>query len=144
MKKNSTGVKFTPEEFRKLNQCLQCGKAKLDHVDGVCIECVEKNIPKCDMCDILLRTGEQTFTMYDNQEEHRDGEDMIPMKRDVIEFEYKKNYPVSYPIDNLCIDCIDWEERMTDKCWCCKRKFFNSKENFKENGNLCELCAVKF
>lgn len=135
----STNRKFTPEEFRSMNQCVRCGI--LDNIEygEMCESCIKLNLPKCEMCEILLRTGEHKFYTYHTSELLLSDTFLIS-KNSIKEFSYIKIYPFEYPMPNLCHDCIDWEYKMRNKCVLCKKKFSNTKENYKHNGNVCNHC----
>lgn len=145
MIKKQTGRKFTPDDFRKLNQCVQCGKASEIKKGELCPDCTALDLGKCEICEMVLRTGLQTYYTYDIQDDHRDtGVEFKANKASVKEFVYQEMpYHPKYS-DNLCSGCVDWDKRMKDICWNCDNDFTNTKENYKTNGNMCELCSAQF
>ncbi len=141
MIKKSTGVKFTPQEFRLLAQCVRCGKAGGDFVE-VCKSCSEANVPSCSMCEILMRNGVHKFYTYDIKEEHRSGEVGFKVSKELVrEFEYEMEYDNPLNTENLCGDCIGWQKDMKNRCRDCKKCFINTKENYQSNGNFCAKCS---
>lgn len=132
---------FTPEEFRKLNQCLRCGRLEDIEYGTMCEACKLIDIQSCDICEILLRMGEYRFYTYHTSELLLSDTFLIS-KNSIKEFSYIKIYPLVYPAPNLCHDCIDWEYKMKSKCVICKKKFPNDKQHYKENGNVCDNCAI--
>lgn len=143
MTRKSTGTKFTPQEFKKLNYCVECGKVLDIKHGGKCKECLDNNLVPCEICEVLLRKGIFNYYSYDIRENKR--EDVIPYvsKQLVREFlEIKKvNNKFS---DTLCKDCQDWESKVKDICWKCDNDFNNSRENYKLNGNMCPECVTQF
>lgn len=142
--KKATEVISTPKEFRELNQCVYCGKADKIEYGGICNECKKLNYKNCDICEIVLRNGIYKFYSYDNREDKRESD---------IEFKAQKNNVREFVTieeihnihdEKLCKNCVGWEKRMKDICWKCNNDFYNTKENYKLNGNLCEECALLF
>lgn len=143
MTKTATGVKYTPFEFRNLNKCVECGRASAGIAYGAkCDDCAVANRQKCEVCEIVLRTGKNKFFTYDNQEEYRgDSVDFKVNKAHIREFYYLREamYP---PIsDTMCAGCKNWQAKIKHKCWVCKDNFNNTESNFKINGNVCFDCA---
>lgn len=141
MIKTPTGRKFTPQEFRLLNPCTQCGRVQEIREGEMCYLCSLEPIPKCSICEICLRFGKYTFYTYDNRDEHRVDVNFNPIKELVREFSYVNEY-VNPPVGDTCVDCVDWEYQMRNRCLKCGTKFQNNKEHYKEFGNLCEPCAT--
>lgn len=145
MIKIPTGVTYTPKEFRSLNQCVQCGKSDNIPRGSSCEYCFQRNIPHCDICDILLRDGDYDYYTYDIKEISRDGDiKLLASKELVREFVYTETSSNPSNPEMLCVRCVGWEARMLNKCWDCGREFNNSKENYKENGNMCAGCALRY
>lgn len=141
----STNTSFPPELFKQLNRCIYCSKARIEIVrGGQCETCDNDERPKnkCEVCGIILRNGEYTFFSYDNKDEHT-GDGFIGMKSSIKEFRYKKSYSHD-AYGKTCKDCVNWREEIENKCWCCACSFNNNEENYKLNGNLCDLCATGF
>lgn len=144
MRKIKTGVYYTPQEFRLLNQCVRCGHALAIEKGGMCDECRLKNLPICEICGIVLRVGLHEFYTYDNKDNHRDnGKQFLPSKEMIREFVYEKQS--SYPQVNgseICSGCamIDYS-RIKDICYWCGRNFINSVEHYHKFGNTCEVCV---
>lgn len=142
--KKLTGVIFTPQEFRELKQCVCCGKAENILEGELCCECKKVDYKNCEICEIVLRKGIYNFYSYDNREDKRESDTKFHgQKNNIREFITIKE------IDNienntLCKNCIDWEKKMSDICWKCDNDFYNNKEHYKLNGNLCEECALIF
>lgn len=143
MIKFKTGFKYDPTEFRKLNQCVQCGFASNICNGGVCDKCTSLDFKKCDICEILLRDGTYTFYTYDTDESYRNIDFKIN-KKDVVEFSYTREEHHKSSVDGLCVDCILWQTRMKHKCVCCDSRFLNTKENYKLNGNMCDFCSLYY
>lgn len=143
MKRKLTGRNFTPIEFNRLAQCVQCGIAGLLQAGEKCEECKILDIPKCEICDIVLRKGVYKQYAYDIKEDYRTVDYKVN-KSSVREFFYYKEYYRKSDKEGLCVDCIDWEYQMRNKCWLCKKNFTNTKENYKYNGNMCSMCGLQF
>ena len=144
MIKKFTGVKFTPQEFRLLVQCLRCGKAS-NMIGDVCDNCLALALPECSMCEILLRNGTHKFYTYDIKEDHRSGEEGFKASKEFVrEFEYIVDYNNPLNTEMLCGDCLGWQGRMKNRCKGCERCFINTRENYKANGNYCEKCATGY
>lgn len=143
MVKNPTGVTYTPKEFKKMVQCLRCGKActKLD--DGLCDSCKMVNAKPCKTCEILLRQGECRFYSYDIKEFHREEGKFTASKELVREFSCDKAYVKES--DDYCVSCLneDLESLRKDWCYICNAHFNNTVENYKANGNFCPFHADK-
>jgi len=142
MSKKLTGIIFTPEEFRKLNECLQCGKAQPIKKNKVCPDCKIKNLKKCELCEILLRPEDTNLFTYDTQEYFRDNLRFKPLVDSIREFTYIT--PKVESKDGLCSRCVDWETRMKKYCWVCNSYFENDKDHYKMHGNMCRYCASTF
>lgn len=142
MIKKLTGIIFDMHEFKKLNECIQCGKAQKIKKDTICEKCINKNIPKCKMCEILLRSEEEEIFTYDCKDSHREGMKFKPIVKDVREFSYKSKIIESK--DGLCNRCIDWRKRKKNMCFNCDGYFENTDENYKLNGNLCRFCVPMY
>ena len=144
MIKKFTGVEYTPQEFRKLNQCLRCGKATTISKESLCEKCAKENLPNCEMCEIILKKGVKEHFLYDTKEYKRE-EDLIQKvsKELVKEFSWEEDNDNIYS-KTLCKSCQDWESRMRNICWLCDNSFINSRENYKLNGNMCPECATLF
>lgn len=144
MIKKLTGTVFTPQEFKELNRCVYCGKAEKIKYGGKCSECWAIDYKNCEMCEIVLRDGFYKFYSYDNREDKRETE--IEFKankhkiREFVAYEERHNMLT----DSMCKSCVGWEKRMKDICWKCDNDFYNNKENYKLNGNMCEECALLF
>lgn len=137
-----SGVTFTPQEFKEFNQCVYCGKVDKIPYGGTCEQCRLVGYKKCEMCEIILRCGEYSFYSYDNREDKREADIKFKAnKNDVREFVEKK-YIDNIFSDTLCKDCSDWKSKMSDICWKCDNDFYNTKENYKLNGNLCPDCQI--
>jgi len=143
MVKFKTGVKYRPVEFKKLNQCVQCGLACNIKKGENCENCVKLNLKKCSVCEILLRDGLFTFYSYDTHESHRNMEFKISTSI-IIEFSYRTEKHHKSSIDGLCVDCILWQTRVKHKCICCDSRFMNTEENYKLNGNMCDFCSLYY
>lgn len=144
MKKKLTGVQYTPEEFRKLEQCISCLHATSIEYGGRCGKCYVIEFKYCEMCDVVMREGIHRFYSYDNRDIHREnGIEFLASKEPVREFIFEEDLP---PLEHptLCNDCIGWEAKMKDICWFCDNDFDNSKENYKLNGNMCLECSAQF
>lgn len=141
MVKKQTGRKLTPQEFRKLNNCVFCGKAETIPHGGRCEECAKIDFKHCEICELVLRTEPYTSYVYDIREDHREIEFKVN-KEYVIEFVYSENPYYKKHSDTLCEGCVDWEKTMKDICWSCDNDFYNNKEHYKINGNLCEVCVA--
>lgn len=145
MIKQATGVSYTPKEFRKLNQCVQCGIAGEIDYDAKCGKCSLENISCCNMCDSLLREGKFIFYTYDIKDDYRDGGINLRATKSkktiglINEFTYESEF--SHSREDLCDRCIGWEDRKKNLCWKCGIGFTNTKENYKLNGNMCEYCS---
>lgn len=138
-----TGNTFNPDEFKLLVTCVICGRAnKNERCDG----CKDLKFDTCEMCDVLLRKGIQTHFSYDIREVKRNVDSFKISKALIREFltESEPLYPHAFPDTtiHLCSGCKDWEKLMKNKCWNCYRKFKNSKENYKLNGNMCKDCST--
>jgi hypothetical protein len=145
--KRATGVEYTPQEFRKLKECIECGKATptvkpFKKAKGQrCEQCRSVVIPHCEMCDVLLRNGKHVFYTYDIKNDHREqGVGFKVSKELVREFEYELDF--SNPLNDysLCKFCTDWEMDFSTVCGMCDKLFPNTKEHYKEHGNLCKHC----
>lgn len=135
MKKKLTGVSFTPNQFRELHQCVECGKAGKYGEEQKCESCIKLNLKHCDMCEILLRNGVFAFYTYDIKEDHREnGVEFKANKERIREFIYYKEYFEWH--DQLCAECMGWEKNVKNKCWGTGVTFKNTKENYKLNGNM--------
>lgn len=134
MSKKPTGVGCTPAQFRKLNQCVECGKASSIEEGEKCSVCEARNLPHCEMCEIVLRNGLYTFYTYDNQLEHRPNVEFKANKESIREFYYTKEYHELS--DKLCSVCYGWQRRIKNKCWGTGMTFQNDKWNYKANGNM--------
>lgn len=145
MLKKKTGVCYTPADYRKLNHCVSCNRASSIDYGEMCETCKALNFKYCEMCDIRLRAGYEKFYAYDTKEELRDeNSDLKVSKEMVCEFEILRA-PYYPPVsETLCSGCADWEKRMKNKCWVCGCDFENSKQNYKDNGNLCNGCVARY
>ena len=145
MTKKHTGVVFSAKEFRKLNRCLQCGKASQIEKETMCEECKIKNLPLCEMCEIVLRKGLHKFYSYNTKDRHLEDEsDLKPNTKPVREFCTLKESSYPQATDTLCSGCLNWENDMKNYCWLCQSSFTNNKQHYKLNGNLCENCVPIF
>lgn len=142
MIKTQTGIVYTPKEFKKLNQCVNCGKANKNDYAKKCDECKILDLKKCDICEIVLRTGLTTYYTYDTFTTHRDSDVGFKASKNLVrEFTYQ-DYPYSEKhSENLCVGCKDWKTDMKDKCAGCGSKFDNFKDYYKRNGNMCRICV---
>ncbi len=146
MFKKTTGVKYTPQEFRKLNQCLTCGKAdSYIEVESQCNECQAKGFKKCKYCEIVLKEGVMIRYTYDIKEFRVDEEKRFKAKEQMIaEFSYE-SLPISEKFsEDECEDCALSGEGMKNICFWCDEDFKNNLEYYKLNGNTCEKCLTKF
>lgn len=139
-----TGVKFTQSEFRELNYCVRCGKMSNIKYGGICDECIEKNLKSCEMCGSILEKGVHKHYSYDTTGSKRDG-DITPYvsKNPMIEF-IEEIFKDNIFSDTLCKNCQGLEKRIKNICFMCGGNFINSRENYKLNGNMCELCSAIF
>lgn len=145
MNKKLTGVIYTAREFRKLNQCLRCGKVSDIEIESLCDECKEMNLSNCEICEIVLRKGIHKFYTYNTKDRHLEDEsDLKPNTKLVKEYCVRKESLYPQFSETLCSGCADWESQMKNKCWCCRNVFENSKENYKLNGNMCVKCMPLF
>lgn len=142
--KKQTGRKFTPEAFRKLDKCNNCGKAGI-WIQERCDECTSLVFRECAICDFALRTEQQKFYAYDNRAVHRDNRDVFLLSKELI-WEFSSTDEPKYPAvsESLCSGCVGWQERMKDICWMCDNDFENDLFNYKLNGNMCEFCSTLF
>jgi hypothetical protein len=144
MKKIRTGIIYTPQEFRLLNQCVRCGHALQIPKGEQCKKCKELNLPICKICEIVLRNGVHKFYTYDNKDNHRDtGVQLLASKEMIREFSYEKES--SYPQEEgseICSGCamIDYSS-VKDICYWCDNDFNNSVEHYHKYGNTCEQCV---
>jgi hypothetical protein len=144
MIRKSTGVVFSPQEFRELNNCLGCGRALKIAPLEKCQDCRDKNLTPCEMCEIILETGIHTHYTYDIRENKREGDrEQYVSKESMREFLETEEVDNKYS-NTLCKSCQDWENRIKDICWMCDNDFSNTKENYKLNGNMCEICSPQF
>lgn len=139
--KHLTGVVYTPIDFRKLNQCIQCGHALNIKYGKKCKACKLINLSQCKTCGILLREGLYERYTYDNRKIHRENPNGFKASRELIrEFKYIEG-PLYKKHDNeTCEDCFNLESRIKNVCWFCDVKFKNNKKNYKINGNICPSC----
>lgn len=143
--KRLTGVRFTPDEFRKLNLCLSCLKASDIPYGTKCESCRDIEFKFCDICECVLREGFHRYYLYDNRDHHRDnGIGFLASKEMVREFVVEKELPPLDPESKICEDCVGWEARMKDICGWCDNDFTNTKEHYKLNGNMCGECALLY
>lgn len=144
MNKKPTGVKFTPDEFRLLNKCERCGKACHISTGELCRDCFMADVPSCKMCDVLLRQGNSKFYTYDIKEDHREGEVGFKASKECVrEFSYSTEFNNPFNLEGLCSECVDWQQKVKNKCVSCDMNFINSGEHYKINGNFCGNCAMK-
>lgn len=145
MSKKITGRLFEPQEFRKLNRCLSCGKACQIKKNENCDECIKANFKQCEICDIILYEGTREYYSYSIREFERGPDVRLKVSSEPVrEFIYKeKPYHEKYS-DIMCMGCKDWESRMKQVCFLCRGGFDNFKEHYKVNGNMCRLCAAQF
>lgn len=142
MIKTPTGVKYSPQSFRELDQCVTCGKVGTCGYGNNCESCTKENLPKCHVCGIILREGFKNFYTYDIREEHRDGENELKASKEcVVEFIYEREPLYTKISDDMCSGCINWKSRMKDVCMTCDNDFDNTEDNYKLNGNQCPECA---
>ena len=140
-----TGIKFTPEQFRLLNQCVECGKASLIGKNSKCDSCIFDNFPHCMICGIVLRDGVHKFWAYDAQEEKRDEDVLMKVSKEIInEFTFEEESLYIKFSDTLCVECSELGKMMKNKCWICEKEFDNTVGNYKINGNQCRLCSARF
>lgn len=141
MKKKRTGIAYTPYEFRRLNQCTECGYATNILYGERCNDCVCANRNQCKMCECVLWKGERTMYTYDIFDSYREnGVEFKVSKKMIREFIYKK-LPYREQITNdLCAGCVDWKKRIKNICFKCKKRFNNTEQNYKLNGNFCQIC----
>lgn len=139
MIKHFTGREIDPDEFKKLNYCIQCSRATDAKYGELCTVCIP--LSKCEICEICLREGEYEFYIYDNRDEFRD-RGFNAIKEYIREFIYINTYPKLLN-DKLCNSCINWESKLKFECAKCGIKFSNCKQHFKDCGNICETCCVK-
>jgi len=144
MIKKTTGVTFTPQEFRELNQCVCCGKADKIQYGGFCSECSKINHKYCDICEVVLRKGKYKFYNYDNRDDRKEFDIKFKAIKKIVREFVTEEERDNFGSEILCKDCIGWENRMKDICWKCDNDFTNTKENYKLNGNMCEECALLF
>lgn len=112
-----TGRVLTVNEFKKLNQCLECRKM-LDMKKGsICEECKKLNRTRCEYCSIVLRNDKEKknkfYVYYDNS-----------VFRDKVVTSYTSNKPIreykvetkiNYPKhdNNLCEECFNFINKVT-------------------------------
>lgn len=145
MIKKATGLKFTPEEFRKLEKCASCLKASPIEYGQKCEICSKINFRYCSHCECVLREGLHQFYSYDNRDNHRDADvEMLPSKELIREFVFEEILPPLSPDEIMCEGCKGWKSRIKDICFWCDNDFFNNEEHYKLNGNSCEVCVAKF
>lgn len=142
MLKTITGIKFTPENFRKLEQCVCCLKASKINYGEKCEDCSKINFKYCEMCESILRSGLHRYYSYDNRDTHRDnGIGFLASKEMIREFVFEETLPIIPINETICENCKGWKEWMKDICYWCDNDFLNNKDNYKINGNMCEECA---
>jgi len=144
MIKEFTGITYTPKEFRFLNQCLRCGKATLMPEESLCEKCTKKNLPTCEMCEIILKKGIREHYYYDTKNCKRDKDLIQKVSKELIREFVRLEEVDNIHSENLCTNCEGWEKRMSNICFLCQNSFWNSKENYKINGNMCPECATQF
>ncbi len=137
MVNNLTGREFTPNEFRALNQCVNCGRAENIEYGAVCATCAADELPRCGNCEKLIRNGDYLSFSYDDRPEQ-------PWNTKVKEYAYIETHSDALDEEGFCKRCVWPESRMKNKCFDCKREFGNTRDNFKKNGNLCGKCAEKY
>lgn len=136
-----TGIVYTPQEFRTLNQCLLCGKSEKIKYGEKCESCQNFEVKLCEICDIVLRKGSFKFYSYDIKEEKRHtAVEFKPNKKMVREFVNTESRDNIFT-ETLCKGCADYKNRMKDICIRCDNDFFNNKEHYKEHANVCPVCV---
>lgn len=143
MIKKFTGVTFTPDKFREMMRCHQCGIVSESVDFGLCKKCELLDLKKCKVCECLLRDNVCNFYTYDIKENKRENGVEFKVSKEVVrEFIYKRE-PMHLPVsDSMCSGCVGWEERIKDFCFLCDAKFPNTEEHYKLNGNMCQDCVL--
>lgn len=144
MIKKKTGIVYTPEEYRKLNRCLTCGKACNIKKESLCENCIAKDFKKCEVCEIILRQGWHKYYKYDTKEHLRDIDLHFKVSKNIVKEFLIKDKHDKLIQENICNSCIGWESRIKNICYWCDSEFINSRENYKLNGNTCLKCVEYF
>ena len=145
MNKKLTGREFGQREYKKLGKCVECGIASTKPYGAKCDLCISLDLKKCEMCEIVLREGAYRFYTYDINEEFTQGYIGFGKDRRLVrEFTYVKESEYPKATDCLCTGCVGWESKMKDDCYNCNCWFNNTKEHYKNHGNLCPDCARSF
>lgn len=137
----STGRVILPEDFRKQNQCVFCGRSENINYGSRCATCESIDYKFCEICEIVLREGIYDSFSYDIREIKRVKDDLKISKELVREFVETKVRNNRHS-DCLCVDCKDWVKNMSDICPECGGVFFNNKEHYKRYGNMCDVCLI--
>lgn len=144
MIKRKTGVEYTPEQYRKLNRCLTCGKACDIKKESLCKNCLAKNFKRCEICEIILKEGWHKYYKYDTKENLRDVDLHFKVSKNIVKEFLIKDKHDKLKCENICNSCIGWEQRIKNICYWCDKEFINNKENYKLYGNACIECVKRF
>lgn len=144
MIKSRTNIQYTPEEYRKLNRCLTCGKADNIEKESHCNKCSEIQFKKCDMCESILREGWCEYFKYDTKEYPRDVDVEFKVSKNIVKEFLILDFHEKLKSDTYCNSCIDWEKRIKNICYWCDNNFINNKQRYKLYGNACENCVKHF
>lgn len=149
MSKTLTGRNFSQKEFNLLNQCVECGIAD-DYINfnSKCKACEELDLKKCTVCDALLRDGSHISYTYDMGEEYANSMKSYrgygSTNRLVREFVFLREQLYPKHDETICEECINFHEKIKDRCYNCERNFANSVDHYKKHGNLCTDCVKLF
>lgn len=146
MNKKLTGREFGQREFKKLAKCVECGIACEKPHGSKCDLCISANIPKCKMCDVVLRDDKlYRFFTYDlNEEFGGTYKGFGASNRIVKEFTYFRKPEYHKVGDCICSGCVGMLSNIKDNCYNCNSWFNNSEEHYKNHGNMCPDCVKLF
>jgi len=156
--KQLTGRVFKPSEYKKFTKCVTCGivvpnKCKFNQCQDTdspceshfCESCALIKADRCRVCSGIFNDKPTLSYTYDIRELKREnGLEFKVSKVLIREFKYMKE-PVTIRFKkDICTDCVDFEEKIKNKCYTCGNEFQNSIVNRILNGNMCDNCVFFF
>lgn len=149
MKKIFTGRIILLKEFNDSNFCIACGKIEKIENNSYCNVCNNESKNKCSVCEIVLRKDKIFY--YYNTTKNIDVKLHVNNKP-IREYKYKMKQVYKIYSDDLCVDCVNWKDKISNTCWLCKNNILpynnvhtkrNLEESYKLNGNMCDDCINK-
>jgi len=156
MKRTETKRILTANEFKTLNQCMQCRHMENIEKNSICNNCQEMKRTECKFCECILKNDIEKINTYyiyvDNENDKEKVKRHYQSKRLIKEFLVESEIYSKKHSNDLCENCFHYVEYLKHNfkemnyCVRCDNRlvqeltFENLFEQIKINGRYCKKC----